>query len=259
MVKRYSRSLWLWGLLAAASFWLWPAAPAMAQSQPGQSLLQLLQSQLLAVLNWIDQLGVIAPLAFIGLYIVITVALVPASVVTLGAGVVFGLFKGTALVFVGAMLGAIAAFGIGRYLARDWVARRLSTTPRFQTIDQAIGQQGRRIVLLLRLSPVFPFTLLNYALGLTTVSLRDYAVGTLGILPGTLLYVYLGSLAGDLALLGSQQATSPQAEAVQWGLRLAGLLATLAITVYITQIARQALQQAAPEQKSSSANDPAQS
>jgi uncharacterized membrane protein YdjX (TVP38/TMEM64 family) len=236
-------------LVGAALFWgLLPLAPALAEAMAAAdpSPLAQLQAWLVGVLQWIEGLGAIAPLAFILLYLGITVAFVPASLVTLGAGVVFGLVQGTLLVFVGAMLGATAAFLIGRYLARDWVARRLAHRPRFQAIDDAIGREGRKIIFLIRLSPAFPFNLLNYGLGLTQVSLADYVVGTLGILPGTVLYVYLGSLLGNLALLGSAQQPDPQAATAQWALRIVGLLATLAITAYITRIARRALQAAVP-------------
>ncbi|MBD0335181.1 MAG: TVP38/TMEM64 family protein [Cyanobacteria bacterium Co-bin13] len=236
-------------------FLLLPLAPALAQemaAEPGQPLLELLQSRLIESLNYINGLGAIAPVAFILLYLVITVAFLPASFVTLGAGVVFGVLQGTLLVFVGAMLGATAAFLVGRYLARAWVARRIAHNPKFQAIDEAIGREGRKIIFLIRLSPAFPFNLLNYALGLTKVSLKDYVLGTVGIVPGTVLYVYLGSLLGNLALLGGDQEPDPQAAAAQWALRIIGLLATLAITVYITRIARRALREAVPSPEVSS-------
>jgi uncharacterized membrane protein YdjX (TVP38/TMEM64 family) len=212
------------------------------------SLLELFQSYLLSLLGWIESLGAIAPVAFIALYGVVTIAFVPASVVTLGAGVVFGVVKGTALVFVGAMLGATGAFLIGRYLARGWVVERIARQPKFLAIDHAIGREGRKIVFLLRLSPIFPFNLLNYALGLTQVSLKDYVLGTVGILPGTLLYVYLGALVGNLAMIGTGEGTSdPQTMNLQWAFRLIGLFATVAISVYITLLARKALKEAIPE------------
>lgn len=230
---------------------LMPVAPAMAEIpglSQGLSLLEMLQEQLIGVLAWIDSLGAIAPMAFIGLYVVVTIALLPASVVTLGAGVVFGVIKGSLLVFIGAMLGATAAFLVGRYLARDWVAQPIAHRPKFQAIDKAIGQEGRKVIFLLRLSPLFPFNLLNYGLGLTQVSLTDYALGTLGILPGTVMYVYLGSLAGSLALLGADtEAEDPQAATIRWILQIVGLLATLAVTIYITRSARRALQTTLPE------------
>ncbi|MBD0269125.1 MAG: TVP38/TMEM64 family protein [Cyanobacteria bacterium Co-bin8] len=236
---------------------LLPLAPALAQNVaagPGQSLFDLLQSRLVETLNWIDGLGAIAPVAFILLYLVITVAFIPASIVTLGAGVVFGVVQGTVLVFVGAMLRATAAFLVGRYLARDWVAGRIAHSPKFQAIDDAIGREGRKIIFLIRLSPAFPFNLLNYALGLTQVPLKDYVLGTVGIVPGTVLYVYLGSLLGNLAMLGAGGEPDPQAATAQWALRIIGLLATLAITIYITRIARKALREAVPNEEASGAS-----
>lgn len=228
-----------------------PSLPVLAQTTTDSGNLSFfadLQGYLVDTLNWIDSLGPIAPLAFILLYIVITVAFLPASVVTLGAGVVFGVIKGSLLVFIGAMLGATAAFLVGRYGARDWVARKIAGNQKFRAIDDAIGREGRKIIFLVRLSPAFPFNLLNYALGLTQVSLKDYVLGTVGIIPGTIMYVYLGSLFGSLATLGTgEDLQDPQAASVKWTLRIIGLLATIAVTVYVTRIARKALQEAVPE------------
>lgn len=215
--------------------WLLTMAPALAQSSGGFNL----QEGLIGALNWVDGLGVVGGLAFIAIYIVATVAFLPGSILTLGAGVIFGVGMGAVYVFVGATLGAIAAFWVGRYLARDWVSRKIEGNATFSAIDRAVAEEGFKIVLLTRLSPVFPFNLLNYAFGLTGVSLKSYALGSIGMIPGTLMYVYIGSLAGDLARLGTE---SPDANPVaQWGLRLIGLVATVAVTVYITRIARQAL------------------
>jgi uncharacterized membrane protein YdjX (TVP38/TMEM64 family) len=236
--------MWL-GLASIAA----PVAPALAQGATASSHLSFfasLQQQLVNALAWIDGLGAIAPLVFIVLYIVITVAFVPASVVTLGAGVVFGVIKGSVLVFIGAMLGATAAFLVGRYVARGWVASKIANSPRFQAIDDAIAQSGRKIIFLLRLSPVFPFNLLNYGLGLSQISLKDYVVGTIGILPGTIMYVYLGSLVGSLATLGADSSQSPEAAKIQWIIRIVGLIATVAVTLYVTRIARKALNEALP-------------
>jgi uncharacterized membrane protein YdjX (TVP38/TMEM64 family) len=229
------------------------AAPAQASDMAGGlSLLGSLQQQLVQALAWINSLGAIAPLIFILLYITITVAFWPASIVTLGAGIVFGVVKGSLLVFIGAMLGAIAAFLVGRYVARDWVAKKISSNPKFQAVDEAIGREGRKIIFLLRLSPIFPFNLLNYALGLSRISLKDYAIGTVGILPGTIMYVYLGHLVGDLATLGTGgEMENPEAAMVRWIVNIVGLLATVAVTVYITKLARQALNNALPGQPES--------
>jgi uncharacterized membrane protein YdjX (TVP38/TMEM64 family) len=180
--------------------------------------------------TWVDGLGVWGPVAF-----------VPGSLLTLAAGAIFGLGKGTALVLIAATLGASAAFLVSRYLARDLVERRLAGNPRFAAIDRAIGTQGRKIVLLLRLSPVFPFNLLNYALGLTRVRFADYFVASIGMLPGTLLYVYYGKVAGDVARLagGAPVERGPE----YYGVLALGLLATVVVTTLVTRTARRALEQ----------------
>ena len=203
------------------------------------------QGQLVDFLTYVEGLGAIAPIAFIVFYALITVAFLPASIATLGAGVIFGVVQGSAIVFVGAMAGAIAAFLIGRYGARGWVSRRIQGYPRFRALDSAIAQEGRKIIFLLRLSPLFPFNLLNYGLGLTQISLGDYVVGTLGILPGTVMYVYLGSLAGSLATLGAGNV--PQDSTVTWVIRILALGATVAVTLYGSTVARRALATVAPE------------
>ena len=229
-------------LLMIAGAFLFTATPALAQETSWGESPQLLLTN---TLNWIDSLGFVGPVVFILLYIVITVAFLPASIVTLGAGVVFGVVKGSLFVFIGAMLGATAAFLVGRYLARDWIAKKIAGNQKFAAIDEAIAREGRKIIFLIRLSPAFPFNLLNYALGLTKVSLPDYVLGTTGIIPGTIMYVYLGSLAGNLAMLGSGEA--PSNPTVTWAIRIIGFIATVAVTVYVTRVARQALKEAVPQ------------
>ena len=124
--------------------------------------------------------------------------------------------------FFGASLGSIGAFLVSRYLARGAVERRIAGEPRFAAIDRAVQREGLKITFLLRLTPVVPFVLLNYALGLTRVRLVDYAVACIGMLPATLLYVYYGKVAGDLAKLapGSARergwATTPYWASAWW-------------------------------------------
>ena len=186
-----------------------------------------------------DSLGAVGAIAFIIIYILATVAFFPGSILTLGAGVVFGVVLGSFYVFIGATIGATAAFLVGRYLARGWVAEKIQGNSKFQAIDEAVGKEGLKIVLLTRLSPIFPFTLLNYAYGVTGVSLKDYLLGSAGMIPGTIMYVYIGSLAGSLATIGtSAPATNP---VLLWTIRLIGFIATVAVTLYVTKIARQAL------------------
>ncbi len=192
---------------------------------------------------WVDSLGVWGPVVFGVGYAAATVALVPGSLLTLAAGAIFGLATGTVLVFAAATVGASAAFLVARYGARSMVERRIQGDARFAAIDRAVGREGRKIVLLLRLSPVFPFTLLNYALGLTRVRFADYLVASIGMLPGTIAYVYYGSLAGDVATAAS--GSPPSGGIWGWVLRILGLVATVAVTAVVTRTARRALREAA--------------
>lgn len=192
-------------------------------------------------LEWIESLGSIGAIAFIGIYIIATIAFLPAFILTLGAGVLFGVWWGSVYVFIGATLGAIAAFLVGRYLVRDWVAKKIAGNAKFRAIDRAVGKEGLKIVLLTRLSPIFPFNLLNYALGVTGVSIQDYIIGSIGMIPGTMMFVYIGSLAGSVALIGTE--TAPTNPTLQWTIRIVGFVATIAVTIYITRIAKQALSQ----------------
>ena len=163
------------------------------------------------------------------------------SILTLGAGVIFGVIWGSLYVFIGATLGAIAAFLVGRYLARGWVKQKISSYQKFANIDQAVSKEGLKIVFLIRLSPLFPFNLLNYALGVTSVSLKDYFLASVGMIPGTIMYVYLGHLAGDLALIGNK--SQPDNMILHWVIQIIGLIATIAVTVYVTKIAKKALKE----------------
>ncbi|MBD2088817.1 TVP38/TMEM64 family protein [Microcoleus sp. FACHB-1515] len=193
-----------------------------------------------SALVWVDGLGTAGAIAFVGLYIAATIVCFPSFFLTLGAGAVYGWLVGSVVVFIGATLGSIAAFLIGRYLARGWVADRIARNSTFQAIDRAVGAEGLKIVLLTRLSPVFPFVLQNYAYGITQVSLRDYVLGAIGMIPGTLMYVYIGALFGNLAALFSGAATRSKTpiESALYGL---GLIATIAASLYIAAIARNAL------------------
>ncbi|WP_397333678.1 MULTISPECIES: TVP38/TMEM64 family protein [unclassified Nostoc] len=224
--------------LAIAIFFL----PEFALAQTASSTNSFNPQTLLRdALQWIDSLGTLGAIAFIGLYIIATVAFLPGSILTLGSGVVFGVVWGSIYVFIGATIGATAAFLVGRYLARGWVAKKIADNQNFAAIDKAVGREGLKIVLLTRLSPIFPFNLLNYAFGVTGVSLKDYFIGSVGMIPGTIMYVYIGSLASNLALIGTEaQPTNP---ALQWAIRIIGFIATVAVTIYVTRIARKALEE----------------
>ncbi len=192
--------------------------------------------------EWVAGAGVWGPVVFVLGYAAAVVGFVPGSLLTLAAGAVFGLAQGTALVFIAATLGASAAFLVSRHLARASIEKRLAGDERFAAIDRAVGAEGFKIVLLLRLSPAFPFTLLNYALGLTDVAFRHYVLASIGMLPGTLLYVYYGKLAGDVAALAAGAA--PERGAAYYGELGLGLAATVVVTALVTRTARRALAEA---------------
>lgn len=197
------------------------------------------------VLVWISNLGPMAGVIFAAIYITATILFLPGSILTLGAGVIFGVIKGSIAVSIASTLGATAAFLIGRYLARGWVSNKISGNEKFSAIDDAVAREGWKIVLLTRLSPVFPFNMLNYAFGLTKVSLKHYFWASwIGMLPGTVMYVYIGSLAGDLAILGTGERKRTLGEWILYGV---GLLATIAVTVYVTRLARKALKRKVPK------------
>ena len=197
-----------------------------------------------AAAAWVRDLGAWGPVAFVFLYAAAVVAFVPAAPLTLAAGAIFGLARGVVWVFVAATLGSALAFLVARYVARGAVERRL-TGNRFAAIDRAVAAEGRKVVFLLRLSPVFPFTLLNYVLGLTRVGFADYMLGAFGMIPGTILYVYYGTLAGNvLALAGGAPV---EKGAGYWTVLAIGLVATIAVTTVVTRIARRALREATGE------------
>ena len=201
-----------------------------------------IQDVLRTVLIQIQDLGWWGPVAFIVTYNLATVLFIPGSVLTLGGGAIFGLWWGSVYVFVAASLGATFAFLIGRYLSRDRVVKYMEAHPKFKALDRAVSQEGLKIVFLTRLCPLFPFNLLNYALGITQVSLKDYVLGSFGMIPGIMLYVYSGSLVGDLAAIGATSgSTNPQTEAAKWSINIIGLIATVAVTVSLTRIAHKAL------------------
>jgi len=212
-------------------------SPALAQTTATSGFNP--QEWLRSALQWVESLGVAGGIVFIGIYIVAAVAFLPGSILTLGAGVLFGVLLGSIYVFIGATLGAIAAFLVGRYLARGWIGKKIEGNQKFAAIDKAVAHEGFKIVLLTRLSPIFPFNLLNYAFGITGVSLKDYALASVGMFPGTVMYVYIGSLAGDIARIGTE--SQPTDPTIQWVIRIVGFIATVAVTVYVTRIARKAL------------------
>ncbi|MBM5800191.1 MAG: TVP38/TMEM64 family protein [Cyanobacteria bacterium K_DeepCast_35m_m2_023] len=178
--------------------------------------------------------------AFVPLYALWVTLLLPGVWASMLAGALYGTVWGSVLVFVGACLGAEAAFLLGRHGLRDWARCRLAAAPKLQAIERAVSREGLRLVLLTRLSPAFPFSLLNLAYGLSEVNLRDYSIGLIGILPGTILFCGLGALAGDVARFGT--VLSGRADPATWALRVVGIGATLAVVGLVGRAAQRALQ-----------------
>ncbi|MEX0745477.1 MAG: VTT domain-containing protein [Phycisphaeraceae bacterium] len=211
---------------------------ALARLLPVESVVQ-------ALAGWIEGAGIWGPIAFILLYVAFTVFMLPGSILTILAGVVFGLLWGTVTVSIGSTLGVAATFLIGRYLARDAVAKKVQNHPRFAAVDRAVGEGGWKIVALLRLTPVVPFNVQNYLYGLTAIRFWPCVLASwLAMLPGTFLYVYLGyaGRAGLEAAAGAGGAET-QRGIGQWLLLAVGLVATVMVTIYVTKLARRAIRQ----------------
>lgn len=192
-----------------------------------------------AFLEYVRSMGSFGALIFACVYVLATVSFIPGSLLTLGAGAIFGVVMGSLVVSAGSTLGAAAAFLIGRYFTRDWVSKKIAGNPKFKAIDDAVAAGSFKMVILIRLSPIFPFNLINYAFGLTKVRFKDYLLASwIGMMPGTVMYVYLGSVAGDLTSIGTKHGSKTPVEWMLYGL---GLLATIAVSIYATRIARKAL------------------
>ena len=200
-------------------------------------LIVLVQSWLLDVLELLRT--PFGALLFIPIYALWVTLLLPGVWASMLAGVLYGPWLGSAVVFIAASLGAEVVFLLGRHWLRGWARQRLKQWPKLHAVEQAVNQEGLKLVLLTRLSPAFPFSLLNLAYGLSAVSLRDYSIGLIGILPGTVLFCGLGALAGDVARFNDVLAG--EADGFTWGLRVVGVVATLAVVWLVGRAARQAL------------------
>ncbi len=186
---------------------------------------------------WIEKQGTAGYGIYVVSYILATVLFLPGSILTIGAGLLFGVVKGSILVSIGSITGAALAFLVARYLARERIERKFGKNQKFAAIDSAIGKEGWKIVFLLRLTPLLPFNVSNYLYGLTSVAFWPYVLASwVGMIPGTILYVYIGSLGKTAA-----EAASGGADTGKLALNAVAFLATIAVTVYVTKIARKAL------------------
>ncbi len=198
-----------------------------------------------AVNVWVESLGVWGPLVFGLVYILATVLLLPASALGLAAGAIFGLVVGTITVSLASTTGAGLAFLIARHLARDKMAAFARKNPKFDAIDGAIGEGGWKIVALLRLSPAVPFNVQNYLYGVTSIRFWTcFLTSWIAMLPGTFMYVYLGHIGGQG--LAAASGTAPSRSAGEWIMLAVGLLATVAVTVHVSRVAKAAIARSAP-------------
>jgi uncharacterized membrane protein YdjX (TVP38/TMEM64 family) len=192
--------------------------------------------------GWVSQLGALGFFVFVAGYVLATVLFVPGSVLTIGAGLIFGLFVGTVAVSLGSTIGAALAFLITRFFARQKVESMVQTNKKFAAIDKAIGEQGAKLIFFLRLSPLIPFNASNYFYGITAVKFWPYVLASwIGMLPATVLYVYLGAL----GKAGLQSEHGQSRSSLEWAFLGVGLVATLVVTIWTTRIARSALQKTA--------------
>jgi uncharacterized membrane protein YdjX (TVP38/TMEM64 family) len=188
-------------------------------------------------ISWVQALGPVGVVVFIIAYALATVLFLPGWIFTVSAGLIYGVFGGTLVALTGAVIGASLAFLVARYLLRQNIEETTRKNPRFGAIDQAIGKNGWKIVGLLRLSPLIPFNLSNYFYGITSISFGAYVlVSAIGMIPGTLLYAYLGAI-GQAGVSGGAAGHSKW----QYVLLAVGLVATIAVTILVSRIARNAL------------------
>jgi uncharacterized membrane protein YdjX (TVP38/TMEM64 family) len=208
-----------------------------------------LAMKFLPVQEWLKEfntrvgaMGVAGIFIFIAVYAVATVLLAPGAILTIGAGLAFGLWKGFLAVSVGATLGASLAFLVARFIARDKIESMAKGNEKFRRMDSAMGKHGPKLVFLLRLSPVIPFNLSNYFYGLTDVKFWPYVLASwIGMMPGTFLYVYFGA-AGRAAASAATGAEAAKHGWQYWTLMGVGLAATIAVSIWVTKIARDALE-----------------
>lgn len=220
----------------------WIALGLLAVGLFAAARLLPLDTWLQGMKGWVESFGPLAIAVYIAIYVVGALLFVPGSALTLAAGPLFGLGWGVVAVSIASTTAAALAFLIARYLARDAVRARAAESTRFEAIDRAIGAKGWRIVALLRLSPAMPFSLGNYLYGLTAIRFWPYvAASWAAMLPGTFMFVYLG-YAGARGLEAASGGDSA-ADRGQLILMVVGLVATVAVTIYVTTLSMRAVRE----------------
>jgi uncharacterized membrane protein YdjX (TVP38/TMEM64 family) len=184
----------------------------------------------------VARMGVWAPVVFVAAYIVVVVLMLPAFLLIMVAGAVFGVVKGAVLSMIGALVGGILAFLIARHVAREQVARRVAKNAALASIDRVIGEDGMKLVFLLRLSTAVPFVLSNYALGVTRVRTRDFVLGTFGLIPTVLTYAAYGSASSAMGADG-RPVISPV-------VLVLGVSATVLLGIWLARLAQRAIREA---------------
>ena len=204
-----------------------------------------LQSHVRDLLEWIDAQGIWAPILFILLDILIVLFLFPGVLITMGAGFLFGVVKGSIYIIIATTIGAVLAFIFARYLLNERIEKYLSSYPRLNFVDQLLATEGWKLVLVTRLIPFFPFKLSNYLFGLTKFKIKDFFIGTFfGIWPITIFNVYVGSITADLSTLGKSTTKTN----LEWGFYIFGFVITVFVVFYVGHRARKALNKYLPDQ-----------
>jgi uncharacterized membrane protein YdjX (TVP38/TMEM64 family) len=195
------------------------------------------RDQVLAAMDRARNVGWIGYVGLICAYGVWCALGLPASIPSLAAAATFGFWRGVMIAYFGANLGSLIGFSVSRHLARDWFTEVVGKRMALAQINRAVAESGWKIVAITRLPPISPFSIVNYAYGLTPVALRQYLIGTaIGIIPGTVAYIYLGTILGDVAQT-SRRARTP----VEWAIYIFGFIATVAVCAYFIRIAKRAL------------------
>jgi uncharacterized membrane protein YdjX (TVP38/TMEM64 family) len=192
----------------------------------------------------VGELGPWGPILFALLYVAAAVTMAPAFVLSVAAGALFGVWRGSLLVFVSATLGATASYGVARALAGTRVVAWIMRDRRVSVVRRAVAHEGVWVQFLLRLSPLVPYVLLNYALGLSRVRVRDFLVACFGMIPTIVMYAYYGRVVGDVAKIAA--GIAPPRGREYYVLLVVGLIATVVATMAITRAARRAIEQQRP-------------
>ena len=192
-----------------------------------------------AIVSHLSTLGPWGPELFVLLYVGASITMAPAFILTFAAGAVWGLWRGSLYVYIGAVLGASAVHLLAGRLVRSRFIKWLDREPRVAAVRKAVAEQGVWMMFLLRLSPLVPFVQLNYALVLSGVKYSDYVIATIGMWPTIVMYVYYGKVAGDVAALAA--GVAPKRGPEYYVMLAVGLIATIVATTMVTRAAKRAM------------------